>query len=101
MPPLAAQQFDMVVEKIVVVANSEPAKVVAQRTGLTERGVRAIREREHAPSLDTAIRFGWAYPDVAAVWEHWSARMRQTDLFTHEEQRAFHRDYARAGRNDG
>lgn len=89
---------EAVTEACVVVANSEPTKVVARKTGLTERGIRAIREREHAPSLETAAAFGFVYPEVGQVLAHWTARMIQPDLFGIDEQRQFHRDYSRAGR---
>lgn len=90
---------EAVTEACVAVANSEPTKIVARKTGLTERGVRAIRERERAPSLETAAAFGFVYPSVGQVMAHWAARMVQPDLFDLDEQRAFHRDYARAGRS--
>lgn len=89
---------EAVTEACVAVAISEPAKAVARKTGLTERGVRAIREREHAPSLETAAAFGFAYPSVSTVLSHWISKMCQADPFEPETQRAFYRDYARASK---
>ena len=68
---------EAVTEACVAVAISEPTKAVARKTGLTERGVRAIREREHAPSLETAAAFGFAYPSVSTLANF---RRMQTDL---------------------
>lgn len=82
--------------EIYEVVDLEAAKDVAAKVGLEPRYVKGLNYREHPPSAEARLAFGFAYPSVAAVWELWSARMRQGDLFSHEEQRRFHAAYARA-----
>ena len=65
--------------------------------GITERNVRALKYREHEPSHETAVRFGFAYPSVGNVYAYWEQRMTQADFFEPETQSAFWRDYNRAG----
>lgn len=78
---LAGRAFHEVVEAVVAVCASAPCKMVAIRTGLTARAVRALRDREHAPSTETVMRFAFVYPVVAEVLAAWANRMVQPDLF--------------------
>lgn len=83
------------------VVDAHPPKIIARRVGVTERNVRALKYREHEPSAETAIAFGFVYPSVGAVWAHWAAKMLQADFFEPETQRDFYRDYGRAGQRHG
>jgi hypothetical protein len=98
MSALPLQAFEELSAAVLTAAGSAPCKVVGLRTGLTERGVRALRDGEHSPSTETVMRFAWAYPGVAEVLAYWAGRMTQPDFFEPETQAAFWRDHSRAGR---
>ena len=98
MTALATKAKEHINAAIYDVVDAHPSKAIARCVGITERNVRALKYREHEPSADTLMGFGFAYPSVAEVIAFWAQRMTQPDFFDHETQREFHRDYARAGR---
>jgi hypothetical protein len=95
---LATKAKEHINAAIYDVVDARPPKVIARACDITERNVRALKYREHEPSADTQIRFGFAYPSVAETIAYWAQRMTQPDFFEPETQRQFHRDYQRAGR---
>ena len=95
---LATKAKERINAAIYDVVDAHPPKVVARACDITERGVRALKYREHEPSAETQIRFGFAFPSVAETIAYWAQRMTQPDFFDPETQREFHRDYQRAGR---
>lgn len=97
MSALALRTKEALDEAIYAVVDAWPAKHVARAVGITERNVRALKYREHEPSHETAVRFGFAYPSVGNVYAYWEQRMTQADFFEPETQSAFWRDYNRAG----
>lgn len=98
MSALALRTKESVDDAIYAIVDALPAKHVARAVGITERNVRALKYREHEPSAETALRFGFAYPSVGHVFAHWAERMTQPDFLEPETQREFWRDYGRAGR---
>lgn len=99
MSALALRTKEALDEAIYAVVDALPAKHVARAVGITERNVRALKYREHEPSHETAVRFGFAYPSVGNVYAYWAQRMTQADFFEPETQSAFWRDYNRAGKS--
>ena len=97
MSALALRTKEALDEAIYAVVDALPAKHVARAVGITERNVRALKYREHEPSHETAVRFGFAYPSAGNVYAYWAQRMTQADFFEPETQSAFWRDYNRAG----
>lgn len=98
MSALAVRTKEAVDEAIYAVVDALPAKHIARAVGITERNVRALKYREHEPSAETALRFGFVYPSVGHVFAFWAERMCQPDFFEPETQGAFWRDMNRAGR---
>lgn len=98
MTALASKAREAINTAIYDVVDALPPKHIARRVGVTERNVRALKYREHEPSHDTVVKFGFAYPSVGTVWAYWALKMTQPDFFEPETQREFHRDYSRAGR---
>lgn len=85
--------------EIYEVVDVEAAKDVAIKVGLDPRYVKGLKYREHSPSAEARVAFGFAYPKVGEVWAYWTRRMTEPTLFDLDEQRQFHRDYQRAGRS--
>ena len=98
MMALAIRAKEAINVAIYDVVDAHPPKTIARNVDVTERNVRALKYREHEPSAETQIKFGFAYPSVGQVIAYWAEKMVSPDFFEPETQRQFHRDYTRAGR---
>lgn len=87
---------------IVRAAGKASPKVIAHNVGMSDEGVRKIRDGERQKHrLESIVSFMLADPSVAQVVERYARMAQEPDFWTYEQQRDFNRDLHRAGRRDG
>lgn len=68
MKPLTVNEIEGILADFVADAAAvAPAKVVARDTGMTERHVRALRQREHMPGFGAGIALAMQEPRLRAA----------------------------------
>lgn len=55
-------------ELIAEAAGSAPAKILARSTGLTERHIRSLRQREHQPGWAASIALALQHPELRSFF---------------------------------
>lgn len=73
-----------------VVARRAP-KAMGYDIGITDEGVRKLRDGERKPSFQTLFRLMFADPEVARVVELYARRAQEPDFWSYDTQREVHR----------
>lgn len=74
----AAEDAANVIERA---AAREAPKKIAYAIGISDEGVRKIRDGERKPSYQTLFRLMYADPEVARIVEHYARRAQEPSFF--------------------
>lgn len=91
----AADQAAVTIQRA---AGKRAPKDMGYQIGITDEGVRKLRDGERKPSFQTLFRLMFADPEVARVVEHYARRAQEPDFWSYDVQRDMHRDIGRAGK---